>query len=414
MFFIFLGCSPVFSSELFPSPFTYSYKIEEVPHTVCKHKEIIGADQTHLQGYTGKGIKVGVIDTGVFDSSGFSNVAEIDAPIESAKIEEEDSSHPNHVVSTLKSIAPDCHILVSCYPLWSGQLDHQSYETQLAKTIIEMADHEVNFINVSLGFERTAVLRSSIIAYIFPKTVKDALRYARDKGIVVFMAGSNEGQVLGRSIYPNILPFLEEMNGHFYFVLASSYSQIYEQRASFSNVPENKELAKYCLTAPGEGILSLSIKGKEIVWEGTSAATPIVTGAAALLKQAYTDHSSQQILQRMVQSLRTTPLHKINITFEGFLASEAGRFHREMIEKAGSGHEWLRTQFRRAIIQRRIKDKSEKGFNTYKEQYIENLRQRALIEYNYGMKHCWEEVGAGILDIQAALKCMVPKGDVLG
>jgi subtilisin family serine protease len=49
------------------------------------------------------------------------------------------------------------------------------------------------------------------------------------------------------------------------------------------------------LGGPGEGVVSLGIDGQSVIFEGTSVATPFVTGAAALLWSLFPSASGAEI-----------------------------------------------------------------------------------------------------------------------
>jgi subtilisin family serine protease len=113
--------------------------------------------------------------------------------------------------------------------------------------------------------------------------LEDAINYAQDKGVLIVAAAGNDGVNIDKTpTYP-----ASYTNSNIIAVAASTAS---DTLASFSNYgPDSVDVA-----APGENVRSTYLGSTYTNLDGTSMATPYVTGSAALLKAAnsaatYTD-----------------------------------------------------------------------------------------------------------------------------
>jgi subtilisin family serine protease len=136
----------------------------------------------------------------------------------------------------------------------------------LVDAIIWAADNGANVISLSLGGEEPA------------DSLRDALKYAHDKGVVIVAAAGNDNATV---LYPA---------AYDEFCLAVAATDYNDSRTSWSNFGPEVDVA-----APGERIVGPvptwfwpSQGEKEAIpyafGQGTSAATPHVAGLAALLK----------------------------------------------------------------------------------------------------------------------------------
>lgn len=131
--------------------------------------------------------------------------------------------------------------------------------------------------------------------------VWDAFKYAEDKGVLLVKAAGNENEDVAEHLaYPtnfkNITddkPFVNNV-----IVVGASTNRNNELRASFSNF--NKKMVN--VFAPGEEIYStVPTNGYEYL-QGTSMASPVVAGAAAVLLAYMPNLKPVQIIEALVKS----------------------------------------------------------------------------------------------------------------
>jgi len=167
--------------------------------------------------------------------------------------------------------------------------------------------HGAKVISASWGGrnERAAAEKSEL---------KNALIRAQKAGVLVVIAAGNDGINQDSDTQPDF-PAAYQLD-NLIIVAASDQN---DQLASFSNFG----VQSVDIAAPGVKILSTTTGGTlynnvvasytdangnahELDWDGTSMATPIVAGAAALVWSRYPDESYQQIRARLMKSARQT------------------------------------------------------------------------------------------------------------
>jgi hypothetical protein len=130
--------------------------------------------------------------------------------------------------------------------------------TDIAEAILYAADNGAEVINMSFGgYQRSQV-------------VEDVLEMALNQAVLVAAAGNDGLNAYDFPSYPAALPYVHG-------VMAASSEGT---RAWFSNYG-------YDLAAPGEDILSTLPGNQYAAWSGTSMATPVVSGIAALMRSYF-------------------------------------------------------------------------------------------------------------------------------
>ncbi|WP_323173305.1 S8 family peptidase [Natrialba sp. PRR66] len=227
--------------------------------------ERIGALAAHERGETGCGVHVAVIDSGIdpthedLHANIGEGVAFVETTIESNKKWADDFGHGTHVSGTIAALDNDIGVIgvspsAKLHPV--KVLDDQGTGTDadIAAGIEYAARHGYDIANLSVGEPETT------------QTQTEAVKFAYEEGLLLVAATGNDGQP--QVDYP---ADLDEVIG----VGATTKD---DSLAPFSNTgPEVN------LVAPGSPVLS-TIPGSEYgVMEGTSMATPHVSGSAALL-----------------------------------------------------------------------------------------------------------------------------------
>lgn len=131
--------------------------------------------------------------------------------------------------------------------------------------------------------------------------VWDAFKYAEDRGVLLVKAAGNENEDVAEHLaYPtnfkNVTdekPFVSNV-----LVVGASTNKNNALRADFSNY--NKKMVN--VFAPGEEIYSTVPKNEYKYLQGTSMASPVVAGAAAVLLAYMPELKPYQIIEALVKS----------------------------------------------------------------------------------------------------------------
>lgn len=156
--------------------------------------------------------------------------------------------------------------------------------------------------------------------------VWDAFKYAQDKGVLFVKAAGNENENIGENVYyptnfknvSDAKPFVNNV-----IVVGASTNDNEFLRASFSNY--NQKMVD--VFAPGEKIYSTVPDGKYEYLQGTSMASPVVAGAAAVLLAYMPNLTPAQIIESLV---KTSNKSEVNAMIN---SNTNNRF--DMISRAG-------------------------------------------------------------------------------
>jgi subtilisin family serine protease len=184
--------------------------------------------------------------------------------------------------SPAPAICPACTVLVR--PIFpesasaNGSMPSATPE-ELAAAILECIDAGSHVLNLSLGLAPGASKAE--------RELDEALNHAARRGVLVVAAAGNQGTLGSTAVtrHPWVIPVAAcDGSGH---------------PASDSNM--GSSIGRRGLMAPGDGITSLGTAGKPITLGGTSAATPFVTGAAALLWSLFSNAPAADIKLAITQ-----------------------------------------------------------------------------------------------------------------
>lgn len=138
------------------------------------------------------------------------------------------------------------------------------------------ADQNADVINLSLG----APMRSA--------TIQDALIYAINKGSFITVAAGNEGDLITAENFYAPIGYAPELQG---LIGVGSIDAAFLTTSSFSNYSTKfVEIATFGSNGKNK-IISTWMNGEYKEAEGTSMATPLVSGAAALIIAFFKTHS---------------------------------------------------------------------------------------------------------------------------
>jgi len=223
--------------------------------------EDIGAEPVHSSNFTGKGVKVGVLDTGVDYNhpelapnykGGYDFINNDNDPMD-------DNGHGTHVAGTLAAardgkgivgVAPDAEI----YAVKVSDSKGKGSFSGLVEGIDWSIKNGMDVVTMSITGEGGS------------RALAKAVESAYDEHGLVLVAAVGNGK--GDVLYP------------------AAYSQV----IGVGSVNKDNTLSSFSLTgsevelvAPGSGIKSAAIGGGYRLSSGTSMATPLVTGTVALL-----------------------------------------------------------------------------------------------------------------------------------
>lgn len=179
--------------------------------------------------------------------------------------------------------------------------------SDVAAGIVWAADSGAAIINMSLG--GTSLQDSAVLS--------QAIEYAFNRGVLVVAAAGNDSALVGADLdVDRVFPVCSD--GGKNMVLGVTATDINDKKASFSNY------GRACIdvSAPGtaffsdrnnqKGILSTyydplapTRNNVYVFASGTSMATPIVTGIAALVKQTHPDLVGSALRDRIIASVDT-------------------------------------------------------------------------------------------------------------
>lgn len=168
--------------------------------------------------------------------------------------------------------------------------DGDEHDKDVALGIRYAVDNGAQIINMSFG-KRVSPER---------KMVEDAIRYAEKKGVLLVNAAGNEGtDIDSLPHYPS--PFHMKGTGRASNMITVGASGSTEKGliASFSNYGDQT----VDVFAPGVAIYATIPENKYSPLSGTSMATPVVAGVAALIKSYYPDLTAKQIKSIIEQTV---------------------------------------------------------------------------------------------------------------
>ena len=230
--------------------------------------KMVGMEAAWQSGLTGKGVRVAIVDCGVstktndIDSSRLLAGKNLLEPTQSTEDTHGHGTFIAGIIGAAKDngvgiagIAPG----VTIVPLKTTD-DGRSNIDLVAQAIYDAVDEfDCSIINLSFGTKTQS------------KAMHDAIRYATDRGVIVVASTGNDGSAALH--YPGAY---DEVIG------VGSVSKNME-RSSFSH--QNSSIY---VVAPGDSVTSLGMTSGSVKTSGgTSYSAPVVTGIAALLKEAH-------------------------------------------------------------------------------------------------------------------------------
>lgn len=269
----------------------------------------VEANLPHRRGYTGEGVTVAIIDTGTSPHSDLlvpnERIVGFKDFVNNRSSPYDDNGHGTHIAGIIAGsgyssngkytgIAPKANIL----PIKALDENGSGNTSDIIKAIswaIETKNqYNTKIINLSLG--------SPVNNPCSKDPLCKATKEATDNGLVVVVAAGNSGpskkSILSPGISPNVITV-----GAVDDKRTPNTSD--DTIASFSSRGPTKEgLNKPDIVAPGVNIMSLSNTKQNgyTSLSGTSMATPVISGAIALLLEKESNLSPDEIKRRLARS----------------------------------------------------------------------------------------------------------------
>lgn len=263
--------------------------------------------------YTGKGVTVAVLDTGVSSHPDLSGrIVGFADFVNNRHIMYDDCGHGTHVCGIIggngkasggkfTGVAPKVHLLVGKVLDQKGDGSAEYMLKGLEWVLSEQKHFNIQVLNISVGIGK-------IKNYQKERKLLRKMEEARDCGIIVVCAAGNSGPANGSL---SVLGLSSKMitvgchDGNFYKDLENR-CEAYSGRGDARSL-----LRKPDVVAPGTNIISCNMGCKKmgkyyrnayVAKSGTSMATPIVSGAAALMLEKEPEITAEQLKQRLTFS----------------------------------------------------------------------------------------------------------------
>jgi serine protease AprX len=280
---------------------------------------VVNADQLWLQGTTGRGVTIAVLDSGVAADPDLGNRILASVNFADQRVSSDPGGHGTHVAGIVAGdgtrsagefvgVAPGANIVDVRVLGRTGSGRISSVVRGIEWVIAHKTTYAIRVINLSLGAPVTASYRTDPMAA--------AVEIAWQRGLVVVAASGNSGPARDSVASPGADPYVITVGAS---DDAGTVTRADDTLAPFS-AWGTAEGDKPDLVAPGRRIVSLRVQGSVLDTlfpdrvvvarngatymrlSGTSMATPVVSGAVALLLERRPDLTPDQVKSLLVRS----------------------------------------------------------------------------------------------------------------
>ncbi|HMC70030.1 MAG TPA: S8 family serine peptidase, partial [Mycobacteriales bacterium] len=288
--------------------------------------QTVGADRLQSAGYTGRGVGVALIDTGVASVQGLTsgNVVNgpdlsLDNPMTSL-VNSDGFGHGTHMAGIIagndgtstgfKGVAPGAKLLSVKVGAYDGAVDVSQVIAALDWIAQHKNDNGMNIRVINLSYGTNGVQSYQL------DPLAAAVEHAWQAGIVVVVAGGNSGTTTSSLDNPATDPFVISVGADDPSGTATSIDDTIPQFSSRGSASRHVDIV-----APGQSIVSLRDPGSYIDTEypsavvnsrffkgsGTSQAAAVVSGAVALLLQQRPNLTPDQVKAALTSSATALP-----------------------------------------------------------------------------------------------------------
>ncbi|QXQ07216.1 S8 family serine peptidase [Sphingosinicellaceae bacterium] len=283
-------------------------------YDTAEYRRSNGASQAqaivaYQSGVTGAGVVAGVVDSGVDPSNSefAGKISPMSADLAGSRGIADEGGHGSAVADVLlgarndvgiHGVAFDATLLVlktdtpgSCAgtPPAAGESACSYSDSAIARGVDLAVTAHARVVNISLGgVPANAALHAAID------------RATAAGVIIVISAGNDYDAAKGTGANPDPLAQIAIDPAAHGLVLIAGATDATKTTASFSNKAGNS--ANFYLTALGVGVRSIDQTGASFLYDGTSLSAPVVSGAIALLAQAFPSLTPAQIVDLLLRT----------------------------------------------------------------------------------------------------------------
>ncbi|BBF43870.1 alkaline serine protease [Lachnospiraceae bacterium KM106-2] len=283
--------------------------------------EIIHSDFAHKQGILGTGVGVAILDTGIYLhpdlTFGGNRVLVFKDFVNGRRTPYDDNGHGTHVAGIVggnghesngeySGVAPDCNIIALKVLNHKGNGNVSDVLAALQWVIDHKEEYNIRIVNISVGTTSNDGIDEESLLVKGVNAVWDA-------GVVVVVAAGNNGPKPKSISTPGIsrkVITVGASDDDIPVEISGGKSSDYSGRGPTFNC-----IKKPDLVAPGSNIVSCNVQRNSFslfaqkhnnsmytTKSGTSMATPIVSGAVALLLSKYPEMTPQEVKIRFKMS----------------------------------------------------------------------------------------------------------------
>ncbi|WP_343344439.1 S8 family peptidase [Sphingomicrobium sp. XHP0239] len=279
-----------------PTPVTQRVDYDTAEYRNSGGAAGVDAIRAYQAGATGAGIAIGIVDTGINPTlSAFAGrISSASGDVAGNRGISDEGGHGTAVAAVAAAARDDRDTLGVAFDATVVAVRADDVGTcatdegclfsdrEIARGIDRATQAGVRVINLSLGGEGAG------------RSVIDAVRRAAAAGIVTIVSAGNEGAALPSGFASTLAAAAPGL------VIIAGATNRSGTIAGFSN--RAGDARDVYLAAPGSGLLAPDHTGRVFSWSGTSFSAPVISGAAALLADAFPNLTGAQIVAILLDS----------------------------------------------------------------------------------------------------------------